>query len=69
MKVPVEATRKVRKGNVSALKDGYRRLAPITATVPMAVPMTPPIDPPLIVALPLSALPLSQTRWQGWAHL
>jgi hypothetical protein len=49
--VPVDATRKTRNGNVRALKEGYRRLAPITAAAPIPVPMIPPIDPPLTVAL------------------
>jgi hypothetical protein len=51
MNVPVDVTRKARKGSVSALKDGYLLLAPMTAAVPIAVPMTPPITPPLTEAL------------------
>jgi hypothetical protein len=51
MNVPVDVTRKARKGSVSALKDGYLLLAPMTAAVPSAVPMAPPSTPPLTEAL------------------
>lgn len=53
MNVPVEATRKARKGTVRARKDGYRLLAATTLAAPSPVPMRPPIEPPLIVALHL----------------
>lgn len=68
MNVPVEVTRKARKGSVSALKDGYLLLAPMTAAVPIAVPMTPPITPPLTEALGrvLAKLPLSFCCLVGW---
>jgi hypothetical protein len=51
-KVPVDATRNTRNGSVRARKDGYRRLAPMTAAAPLPVPMRPPKRPPLTVALP-----------------
>lgn len=51
MNVPVEATRKARKGTVSARKEWYLLLAAMTPAAPIAVPMAPPIEPPLIVAL------------------
>lgn len=51
MKVPVDVTRKARKGRVSARNDGYLLLAPITAAAPIAVPTIPPMVPPLTEAL------------------
>ena len=50
-KVPVEVTRKERKGRLRALKAGNLLLAATAPAAPITVPITPPTVPPLTVAL------------------